>query len=118
MYLHIDTNAAYLTAPKSRRRIVAYFYLGRYYNDRTNSDKILNVAIHVECKLLQNIVSSATETETGGIYINYQVTIPLRHMLKFVGYIQAPTPAKTDKSTASEYANDTLKTKTKQKRDM
>ena len=84
MFRHVDTDAAYLVAPKSRSRIAGYFYLGKYHNDRSNPYYTkLKAAIHVEYKLLKNVVSSAADTETGGIYINCQVEILLRHVLFF-----------------------------------
>ena len=83
MCIHVDTYATYLVAPKCRSRIVGYFYLGKYHNDRPNCDTKLDVVIHVEFKLLKNIVSWVAEAEKSGIYTNCQAAIPLRHMLKF-----------------------------------
>ena len=62
MFLYIDTDAAYLVTNNSKSRVHGYFYLS---NHPTYSTKppLFNAAIHVECRLLRHIVSSAAESE-------------------------------------------------------
>ena len=61
MVLHVESDAAYLVAPKARSRIAGYFHLSAHPN-KTNNPTI-NAAIQVECKTLQHVVSSSPEAE-------------------------------------------------------
>lgn len=108
--LHIDTDAAYLVAPNSKSRVAGYFYLSNKPSS-LQSIPTFNAAIHVECRLLRHIVSSAAESKTAGIFTSCQAAIPIRHMLTIRGNYQPPTPIKTDNKTASTFSNNTLKSK-------
>ena len=66
MILHVDSDAAYLVAPKARSRISGYFYLSDH--PRRTQTPSLNGAILVECKTLQHVVSSAAEAEVAGVF--------------------------------------------------
>ena len=68
MILNIDSDAAYLVAPKARSRVAGYYYMSNLPTS-TKPPK-LNGAILVECKTLKHVVSSAAEAETGGIFHN------------------------------------------------
>ena len=59
MHLWIDSDAAYLVAPKERSRAVVYFYLSKTPKDPIQSLR-LNAPIQVECKLLRFIQTSST----------------------------------------------------------
>ena len=56
LYVHSDTSNLVLLQAKSR--FVGYLFF------KTNLD-ILNALIHIACKTLKHVVSSAAETETG-----------------------------------------------------
>ena len=118
MCLHVDTDAAYLVAPKARSRVAGYYYLSDHPSKLTNSKPTLNAGVHVECKLLRHVVSSAAEAETAGIFTNCQLAIPIRRMLHILGHPQPPTPIKTDNKTATSFANNTLKNKKSKSWDM
>ena len=62
MILHIDSNAAYLVAPKARSRVAGYFHLSDHPSKQHAN---LNGVIHVECKTLRHVVSSAATTFKG-----------------------------------------------------
>ena len=55
MKLEIDCGAAYLVAPKSRRRAAGYNYLGNY------DGKLLNGPIYVLSKVIKAVTRSAAE---------------------------------------------------------
>ena len=55
MILHIKSDAAYVVLPKVRSRIAIIFYL----RNATAGRPLLNSAIQVICKTLQNVVSSS-----------------------------------------------------------
>ena len=73
MQLHIDSDAAYLVAPKAKSRVAGYCYLSTKSGQPT-----LNAPIHVECALIKHAVSSAAEAETGGIFHNAKSAIHIK----------------------------------------
>ena len=94
MQLMVDSDAAYLVAPKARSRVAGYHYLG-------NKDgKLFNGPIYVLAKIIKAVMSSAAEVECGRIYINAQEAIPLIITLEELGHKQDPVPLKTDNSTS------------------
>jgi hypothetical protein len=78
----------------------------------------LNGAILVECKTLRHVVASAAEAETGGIFHNVQVAIPIRRILTALGHPQPLTRVKTDNSTANGYVYDNITQKKSKSWDM
>jgi hypothetical protein len=118
MRLHIDTDAAYLVAPGAKSRFAGHYYMGSNTSPSAPQSTHHNAPIHVNCKLLKHVVSSAVEAETGGLFSNCQAAIPIRHMLAALHYPQPPTPVRTDNSTASAFANQTLKAKQSKSWDM
>ena len=113
MQLHIQSDAAYLVAPKAKSRVAGYFYLGN-----TSNTPPINAPIHVECTLLKHVVSSAAEAETGGIFHNAKAGIHIKKMLESLGHKQAPVLLKTDNSTAEAFSNSTSKEKRSKSWDM
>ena len=98
MVLHVDSDAAYLVAPKARSRIAEYYYLSDHPSKINHPT--LNGAILVEFKTLHHVISSAAEAEVAGAFHNAQTTIPIHHFLGCLNHPQPPTPLKTDNSTA------------------
>ena len=88
MVLHIDSDAAYLVAPKARSRVGGYFHLSNHPTNK-NTPK-LNGAVHVECKTLRHVVSSAAEAETAGVFHNAQMALPIRIVLQALNHPQPP----------------------------
>jgi hypothetical protein len=82
MILEITSNAAYLVQPKAHSRAAVHYYLGW-----RNSDCI-NGPVNVLCKTIKNLVSSAAEAETSGIYLGGKHAYPLRAMLAELGHPQ------------------------------
>ena len=116
MVLHIDSDAAYLVAPKARSRVAGYFHLSNHPNNK--SKNTLNGAVHVECKTLRHVVSSAAEAETAGVFHNAQRAIPIRVVLQALDHPQPPTPIKTDNSTANGFIHDNIHQKRSKSWDM
>ena len=92
MVLHVDSDAAYLVAPKAKSRVAGYFHLSSHPNISKHPQ--LNGAIHVECKTLQHVVSSAAEAEVAGIFHNAGMALPIRHILTCLGHPQPLTQIK------------------------
>ena len=118
MCLHINTDAAYIVDPGAKSCIAGYFYLGANTSTSSPQASTINAPIHVVHKLLKHVIYSAVEAETGGLFVNYQEVIPIRYMLTALNHLQPPTIMKTDNSTASSFANNTLKSKRSKSWDM
>ena len=71
MILTIDSDAAYLVAPKARSRAAGYFYLGN------NDGKLFNGPIFILTKLIQAVMASAAEAECAGLYLNAHESVPM-----------------------------------------
>ena len=97
MQLQVDSDAAYLVLPKAKSRVAGYYHLT---NASTNGKSFYNGPIHIECKALRHVVSSAAEAEVAALYHNAQQLLPIRRALIGLGHPQPATPIKTDNSTA------------------
>ena len=102
MVLYVDSDAAYLVAFKARSRIASYYYLSD--NMAKNNIPRHNSPILVECKTLRQVVSSAAEAETAGVFYAARTSIPIKEFLINLGHPQPPTPIKTDNSTTHGFA--------------
>lgn len=102
MQLVVDSDAAYLVLPEAKSRIAGHFYL-------SNTQRKPNGPLHVLCKVLRHVTSSAAETETAAMFHNAQLAIFIRRILEQIGHKQHPTKLITDNSTAATFTNQTLK---------
>ena len=115
MVLHVESDASYLTAPKSRSRAAGFHYLSSRPTDPTKpppadaASPPGNGAINVLCTILKEVVSSAAEAEFAALFHNAKEACPLRTCLEELGHPQPPTPIVTDNNTAAGIANDTMK---------
>ena len=116
MILDIDSDAAYLVAPKARSRVAGYYHLASIPN--VTEYPRLNETILIECKTLRHVVSSAAEAETGDIFHNAQIAIPIRTLLHVLKQPQPPTPTKTDNSIACGFIHNNIHQKRSKSWDM
>ena len=116
MVLNVDSDAAYLVAPKARSRIAGYFFLSS--EPTTTQPAQLNGAILVECKTLRHVVASAAEAETAGVFHNAHTAIPLRTILTALHHPQPPTPLKTDNTTTTGFIHNNIHQKRSKSWDM
>ena len=86
MQLYIESDAAYLVAPKGRSRTGGYFYLG------SRDGKLFNLPIFILAKVIKSVMSSAAESEVGSLYMNAREAIPLIYTCEELGHIQLPIP--------------------------
>jgi hypothetical protein len=102
MILHVDTDAAYLVLPKAKSRVAGHYYLSNHPPTTGKPTPIPNGPIHTVCQTLKNVVSSAAESEMGGLFVNGQYIIPVRTTLVAMGHPQPKngTPLKTDSATS------------------
>ena len=63
----VRADAAYLVLPKARSRAAAWYILG---NDPTTTPTPMNNSpVHVMCNTIKNVMSSAAEAESGGLFL-------------------------------------------------
>jgi hypothetical protein len=114
MILKITSDAAYIVQPKARSRAAVHYHLGWLKSDCVNG------AVNVLCQTIKNVVSSAAEAETGGIYIGGKHACPMRAMLKELGHRQPTTglPSGSDNNTAQGILNAKMRQKLSKSFDM
>ena len=100
-----DTDSAYLVLPGATSRIAGYYFLAQHPPEYGVPTPTINGSIHVECKGLKHVIVSAVESETGGLFTNRQIIIPIRHTFVVLGHPQPPTPLKTDNSTSYSFVD-------------
>ena len=121
MTLHVNSDASYLSMPEARSRAGGIFYLSTASTNphlAPTKHVPLNGAIHVASNRIRNVMASAAEAEVGALFDNGQEAVHLRNMLLDLGYPQAPTPIKTDNSTAVGISNNTIKQRKSKAMDM
>ena len=106
MVLYIDSDAAYLVAPKARSRIAGYFHLSNHPTNNTKSK--LNDTVYVECKTLRHVVSFVADEETAGVFRNAQMALPIRIVLQALNHPQPPTLIKTYNFTTNGFMHDNI----------
>ena len=116
MVLRVDSDASYLSEPNAKSRVGGYFYLDG--EEDPPPDKRPNGAVHVECAILKNIMSSAAESEIGGLFVNGQTACPIRVTLEEMKHPQPVTPLNTDNKKADGFATDKIKPKRTKDMDM
>ena len=121
MVLHIDSDASYLSEPKARSCIAGYHHLSFHPKqplDENAPEPTFNGAIHIVCSILRTVVSSAAEAELAALFYNCKEACAIRTTLEELGHQQPATPVRTDNTTASGIANDTVKQKRSKAIDM
>ena len=119
MHLYLESDAAYIVLPRSRSRCAVYYYLGTRLQPSTDKPAI-NGTVHVLCKTIPNVVSSATKAETGGIYHDTRGAVPMIVALIEMGHPQDPNGVliTTDNSTAHGILTSTMRAKPSEAYDM
>ena len=103
MVLIVHSNASYLSEPKARSRAGGHFFMSSNVTNPHNNGAVLNIA-----QLIKAVMSLATETELGALYINTCEAVPMRQLLTEMGHSQPSTPIQTDNSTACGVAVSTV----------
>ena len=109
MVLEVDSDAAYLVMPKARSRYAGYF---RLLDDQQKVNRsVHNGAILIECKTIKNVVTSAAEAETKGVFNNDKTAVGIRNLLIQMNHPQPITHIYTDNSTAAGFINKNIQLK-------
>ena len=118
MILQVEADAAYLVLPQARSRAAAWFILGS--DPSAPPSHLTNAPIHIMCNTLKNVVASAAEAETGGLFLACQRACPMRTALAELGHPQPPngTPLYNDNETATGILNSKMRQKLSKAFDM
>ena len=112
MVLHVDSDTAYLTMPEARICYTGRFYLSDWPSPSPiKPNPEITGPIHIECKTIHNVVSSAAEAEKCGTFNNGKIAIGMRPALITLDHKQPATPLKTDNSTTEGFVNSGMKPK-------
>ena len=118
MYLHVHSDASYLSAPKTRSRASGFFFLSDNPSKITPAEATINGVIHINSKIIKNVMDSAAEADIGASYMNGQDCVALRQCLIELGHPQPPTPIQVNNTTAHSFANGSMKQKRSKSIDM
>ena len=127
MHLHVHSDASYLSESKARSRAGGLFFLST--KPKTYAASLLpprpdsappplNGAIHIHCSIMDTVLSSATEAETGALFYNAKDAAPFRTALNEMGHPQTATPIQSDNKCAVGIVNDTVKQRRSKAMDM
>jgi hypothetical protein len=117
MTLYIHSDASYLSEPKARSHVGGYFYLGN--KDEPADNPHPNGPIHIESRIMKNVMAAASEAEIGALFHNGQEGSYMRQLLLELGHAQQqPTRITMDNSTADRFANQRTKLKRSKAMDM
>jgi hypothetical protein len=72
-----------------------------------------NGAVSTILQIIKVVMSLVAEAKVGALFINCREAVPARHVLKFLGHTQPPTPMQTDNTTALGVVNQNVMKKLK-----
>jgi hypothetical protein len=111
MHLWLHSDASYLNESKARSRNSGFFYLSdkpKLPIKPEDPTPPLNASILVNSKVIDAVMSSVQESETGSGFINAKDAIPMRTTLHEMGHPQGPTPIQFDNKCATGILTDTV----------
>jgi hypothetical protein len=101
MVLAVCSYAAYLVLPNACSCAAGHFFLTDLPSATSSPpNPKLNGAVHVFCKTIHTVAASASEAETGSLFLNAQEAVPMCTALIEMGHPQPATPLETNNSTA------------------
>ena len=121
IHLWAHTDASYLSEPKARSRARGYYYLSSKPNLPILANAPappLNAPIAVKSKIIDAVMSSASEAETGAGFYNAKELLSLRQALEDLGHPQGPTPIQFDNKSATQILKDEVTQKRSKAMDM
>ena len=111
MVLHIDSDASYLSVKNARSRVGGHVYLSTKSvpdNKPPTHSPLPHRPLHAICSILRNMMTSAAESELGGLFYNAKEACVIRIILEDLDHSQPATPIKTDNTTVAGIENKTI----------
>ena len=100
MVLAAHSDASYLSESNARSRAGGHFFMSSDSETPPNNGAVMTISQIIKA----GVLSSAAEAEVGALFINCREAVPARHVLKFLGHKQPPTPMQTDNTSAWEWS--------------
>ena len=72
-----------------------------------------NSAVSTILQIIKAVMSLVTEAKVGALFIDCHDAVPARHVLKFLGHPQLPTPMQMDNTTTLGVVNQNVMKKLK-----
>ncbi len=113
MILNVHSNAGYLNEKKACSQAGGHFFLSN--NDTSPPN---NGAILTNATIIQAVMSSTAEAESGALYLNAKEATYLRQILQEMGHPQPRTPIQTENTTAEGVINNKIQPKCTKAMDM
>ena len=107
----MHSDGAYLVKPEAKSRDGGFFYQRNFVNDIEKRAPKLNGLMHVLCKILKNVVSSAAECEIASAFESGQDTTVLRRSLQETMHQQPSKLVQLDNAIVTNLTNASLKQK-------
>jgi hypothetical protein len=95
MVLAGHSNALYLSKSNAQSRAGGHFFMSSDVELLPNNGAVITIL-----QIIKAMMLSAAEAKVGALFINCREAVPARHVLKFLGHPQPPTPMQTDNMTA------------------
>ena len=95
MILALHSDASYLSEPDAKSRAAGHFYMGKINDESFDNGTILTLS-----KIINHVMTSASEAETAALFYNCKAATPLRVTAEEMGHPQSKTPVTTDNSMA------------------
>jgi hypothetical protein len=108
MVLAGHSDALYLSKSNAQSRAGGHFFMSSDVEVPPN-----NGAVCTMSQIIKAVMSLAAEAKVGALFINCREAVPARHVLKFLGHPQLPTPIQTDNTTALGVVNQNVMKKLK-----
>jgi hypothetical protein len=67
-----------------------------------------NGAVSIILQIIKAVMSLAAEVKVGALFIDCREIVPARHVLKFLGHPQPPTPMQMDNTKALGVVNQNI----------
>jgi hypothetical protein len=115
MYLHVHSDASYLSEASTRSRAGGIFFLSQrpMYPSKPPAPTVIpspqNGAIHIISSIMRNVMASTMEAKLRAIFHNARDGIPLRTTLIEMGHDQEAMPIQTENACAAGVANQNVK---------
>ena len=111
MHSWIHSDASYLNESKARSRNNGFFCLSekpKLLIKPKDPPPKLNAPVIVKSKIIDTVMSSVQEYETGPVFINGKYAAPLGNDLYEMGHIQGPIPIQFDNIFTKGIITDTV----------
>ena len=103
MQLAIHSDASYISVSQARIWASGVHFLSEVPPNPSNPEysvPTVNGILLVVCKIMRNIMASASEAEYDTIFVNSQIAVSICTTLTEMGWKQGPTVIQVDSSTA------------------